>query len=131
MNDWASLHNPDRITWNIGKTHWLREVPLAFGLIASSSEDGVYHNVCVRLDGSNPSCGCRAGKDCTIEQHGEETARAFWAAWAREQDGDTLIREGRELAYALTFGALDLWQRHQFDAIGDEVGFRMSFTEAA
>jgi hypothetical protein len=106
MSAYPSHHNPDRITWDIARTNWLNEVPLALGTIPSSREGHPDHNVCVR-------------------------AGAFWAAWAREQDGDTLIREGRELAYAATFWGTEAWQRMKLDAIGDEVGYRMAFTEAA
>jgi hypothetical protein len=131
MSTYPSAHNPDNIAWDLAKTNWLREVPLAFGTIPSSREGHPVHNVCVRADGSNPSCGCQAGADCTIEKHGEACARAFWAAWAREQDGDTLIREGRELAYAATFWGIDPWQRMKMDAVADEIGYRMDFTNAA
>jgi hypothetical protein len=131
MSDWPSHHNPDRITWDIPLTNWLHEVPLAFGTIPSSREGHAEYRVAVRLDGSNPSCSCLAGKGCTIEKHGEATARAFWAAWAREQDGDTLPTEGRELAYAAWFWGIEPWQRMKMDAIGDEIGHRMAFTEAA
>jgi hypothetical protein len=124
-------HRPENIRWQLDRTNWLREVPLAFGEIDSSREDHAPHRVMVRLDGSGPSCSCEANTACTIEKHGEACARAFWAAWAREQDGDTLIREGRELAYAATFWGIDPWQRMKMDAIGDEIGFRMAFTEAA
>jgi hypothetical protein len=89
MTAWETHHNPERITWELGRTNWLHETPLAFGTIPSSDTTQPDHNICVRTDGSNPSCGCKAGKDCTIERHGEECARAFWAAWAREPSGTT------------------------------------------
>jgi hypothetical protein len=127
------VHTPDRITWDIARTNWLHEVPLAFGTIESSTKDEGTpdHNLCVRLDGSNCSCGCLAGADCGLERDSEAVARAFWAAWARGQDGDTLIREGRELAYATTFWGTEAWQRMKMDAVADEIGYRMDFTNAA
>lgn len=127
----SPMHTPERIQWQHDRTNWLRDVPLAFGEIPSSREGHAPHRVAVRLDGSNPSCSCESRVPCTIEKDAEATARAFWAAWAREQGGDTLVTEGRELAYAATFWGTEPWQRMKMDAICDEIGYRMAFTEAA
>lgn len=124
MTTYATHHPPTAITWDHDRTRWLRAVPLAFGEIASSRPRHAAHRVMVRLDGSGAECSCEAGGKCTLERDSDATAAAFWADWARRQDGDTLERTGREISYQHATCGIEPWMRLQNDSIGDEVWAR-------
>lgn len=127
----SASHTPDCIEWDLPRTNWLHAVPLAFGTIPSSRAGHPAHRVCVRTDGTNPSCSCESRVPCTLEREGEAVARAFWAAWAASLSDDDLDQFGRDLNYTATCCGADLWQRHQIDALADEALIRLIAREAA